>query len=163
MSIAGIFKEVTTILLSTWFFGDSITLVNWIGLIITFGGERSGPVPAQLDLNIVILGIVIFTHYKYEKSVSARDQDDGGSSGAAAQEIALPAYTAVASEDDVRHSNRGEYVDDDDDEDDRPLISSSSRQQPNGRLQPSNSEPSVRPPCQASGGQPTHSSLVFAV
>lgn len=124
MSIAGIFKEVTTILLSTWFFGDSITLVNWIGLIITFGG------------------IVIFTHYKYEKSVSARDQDDGGSSGAAAQEIALPAYTAVASEDDVRHSNRGEYVDDDDDEDDRPLISSSSRQQPNGRLQPSNSEPS---------------------
>lgn len=38
MSIAGIFKEVTTILLSVWFFGDSMTLVNWIGLVITFGG-----------------------------------------------------------------------------------------------------------------------------
>lgn len=125
MSIAGIFKEVTTILLSTWFFGDSISLVNWIGLVITFGG------------------IIIFTHYKYQKSVNAREQDDGVSSGPATQEIALPAYTAVASEDDVSHRNRQEYADDDDDsEDDRPLIKPFSRQQTNERPQPLNLEPS---------------------
>ncbi|KIO29626.1 hypothetical protein M407DRAFT_70185 [Tulasnella calospora MUT 4182] len=129
MSIAGIFKEVTTILLSTWFFGDSISLVNWIGLVITFGG------------------IIIFTHYKYQKSVNAREQDDGVSSGPATQEIALPAYTAVASEDDVSHRNRQEYADDDDDsEDDRPLIKPFSRQQTNERPQPLNLEPSVHPP-----------------
>lgn len=50
MSIAGIFKEVTTILLATWFFDDSISLINWIGLVITFGGERSVPILTRLNL-----------------------------------------------------------------------------------------------------------------
>ncbi|KAG8903153.1 hypothetical protein FRC01_009311, partial [Tulasnella sp. 417] len=45
-----------------------------------------------------------------------------------------------ASEDDISHRNRQEYVDDDDDsEDDRPLIKASSQQKPNERLQPSGS------------------------
>ncbi|KAG9019043.1 Triose-phosphate Transporter [Tulasnella sp. 427] len=120
MSIAGIFKEVTTILLSTWFFGDSITLINWIGLIITF------------------CGIIIFTHHKYEKSVNARDQDDMSASGLVTQEIALPAYTAVASEDDISRPSRGEYADDmdEDEDDDEPLMASSARLPDDGALKP---------------------------
>ncbi|KAI9230633.1 MAG: triose phosphate transporter [Piptocephalis tieghemiana] len=38
LSVAGIFKEVITILVSTWFFGDSLHALNIIGLIITLIG-----------------------------------------------------------------------------------------------------------------------------
>jgi solute carrier family 35, member C2 len=38
MSIAGIFKEVTTIVVSAWVFGDRLTEMNIIGVIITIGG-----------------------------------------------------------------------------------------------------------------------------
>ncbi|KAF9506569.1 hypothetical protein BS47DRAFT_1321727 [Hydnum rufescens UP504] len=51
MSIAGIFKEVTTITLSTWVFGDDLTPLNMIGVGIT------------------IFGISLFTYDKYTKSV----------------------------------------------------------------------------------------------
>ncbi|KAF8322169.1 TPT-domain-containing protein, partial [Clavulina sp. PMI_390] len=51
MSVAGIFKEVTTISLSAWVFGDEITPVNMVGVGITF------------------IGIGLFTHHKYLKSV----------------------------------------------------------------------------------------------
>jgi len=40
MSIAGIFKEVTTILLSTWVFHDDMSFINWIGLMITVCGKN---------------------------------------------------------------------------------------------------------------------------
>jgi len=43
MSIAGIAKEVTTILVSTWFFGDKITLLNGVGVGITVCGGFSCP------------------------------------------------------------------------------------------------------------------------
>lgn len=95
MSIAGIFKEVTTILLSTWFFGDTISLINWIGLLITFAGM---PCPLYLGTSRLTftLGIVIFTHYKYQKSVrESAEEDDSPSSN---QDIALPAYSAIAPE-----------------------------------------------------------------
>jgi len=98
MSIAGIFKEVTTILLSTWFFGDTISLINWIGLLITFAG------------------IVIFTHYKYEKSIKEAEEEDSVSGN---HDIALPAYSAIAPEDmdtvdemeEAQSSRRRQYTD----------------------------------------------------
>jgi len=39
MSIAGIFKEVTTISISAWVFGDQLTELNIIGVVITVCGE----------------------------------------------------------------------------------------------------------------------------
>jgi solute carrier family 35 protein C2 len=39
MSIAGIFKEVTTLIVSAWIFGDHLTELNIIGVAITIGGE----------------------------------------------------------------------------------------------------------------------------
>jgi solute carrier family 35, member C2 len=38
MSIAGIAKEVFTILISSWFFGDKLTLLNAAGVTITVCG-----------------------------------------------------------------------------------------------------------------------------
>lgn len=38
MSIAGIFKEVTTIMVSAWVFGDELTPLNMLGVGITFIG-----------------------------------------------------------------------------------------------------------------------------
>jgi solute carrier family 35 protein C2 len=38
MSIAGIVKEVTTIVISSWFFGDQLTPLNIIGVAITVNG-----------------------------------------------------------------------------------------------------------------------------
>ncbi|KDQ06480.1 hypothetical protein BOTBODRAFT_121435 [Botryobasidium botryosum FD-172 SS1] len=53
MSIAGIFKEVTTIVLSTWVFGDQLTPINITGVAIT------------------ICGIALFTFHKYRKSIDS--------------------------------------------------------------------------------------------
>ncbi|KAG9023940.1 Triose-phosphate Transporter [Tulasnella sp. JGI-2019a] len=126
MSIAGIFKEVTTILLSTWFFGDSMTLVNWIGLLITFGG------------------IVVFTHHKYQKSVynaSEGSDDDmadaqllmgsrlsnGHAAVSANGDIALPPYSSVASRSDNGNIHGDSDEDDDDEEEDNRILGSESR------------------------------------
>jgi solute carrier family 35, member C2 len=38
MSIAGIAKEVTTIIVSAWFFGDELTPLNITGVAITVCG-----------------------------------------------------------------------------------------------------------------------------
>lgn len=40
MSIAGIAKEVTTITLSAWFFGDQLTPLNITGVGITACGKE---------------------------------------------------------------------------------------------------------------------------
>ena len=39
MSIAGIAKEVSTITLAAWFFGDELTPLNITGVAITICGE----------------------------------------------------------------------------------------------------------------------------
>ena len=39
LSIAGIFKEVSTISISAWVFGDQLTTFNIIGVVITITGE----------------------------------------------------------------------------------------------------------------------------
>lgn len=41
MSIAGIAKEVTTITVSAWFFGDKLTPLNITGVSITICGTPS--------------------------------------------------------------------------------------------------------------------------
>ncbi|KAG6857771.1 hypothetical protein H0H87_004187 [Tephrocybe sp. NHM501043] len=54
MSIAGIAKEVTTITISAWFFGDQLTPLNITGVSIT------------------ICGIILFTFHKYRKSIESK-------------------------------------------------------------------------------------------
>lgn len=51
MSIAGIFKEVSTISISAWVFGDQLTPLNIVGVAIT------------------VSGITLYTYHKYQKSV----------------------------------------------------------------------------------------------
>lgn len=70
MSIAGIAKEVSTITLSAWFFGDKLTPLNMTGVAITFCGmnlehwsDRQG-----IDHS---LGIGLFTYHKYSKSMES--------------------------------------------------------------------------------------------
>ncbi|KAF5388761.1 hypothetical protein D9757_005639 [Collybiopsis confluens] len=53
MSIAGIAKEVATISVSAWFFGDELTPLNITGVAIT------------------ICGIALFTYHKYLKSIQS--------------------------------------------------------------------------------------------
>nr|XP_031857231.1 uncharacterized protein CI109_007350 [Kwoniella shandongensis]KAA5524303.1 hypothetical protein CI109_007350 [Kwoniella shandongensis] len=61
MSIAGIFKEVTTISISAWVFGDQLTELNIIGVVIT------------------VCGIALYSWHKYQKSISTTlELDDRG-------------------------------------------------------------------------------------
>ena len=49
MSIAGIFKEVTTITVSAWVFGDELTPLNILGVGITFIGVSYHPITSLLS------------------------------------------------------------------------------------------------------------------
>ncbi|KAG8822848.1 Triose-phosphate Transporter [Serendipita sp. 400] len=61
MSIAGIFKEVSTIVISAWVFGDHLTELNIIGVAIT------------------ITGIAVYTYHKYTAALhSAVPLDEHG-------------------------------------------------------------------------------------
>lgn len=53
MSIAGIAKEVSTILISSWFFGDKLTLLNAVGVTITVCGMLSCPNIFKFLINLV--------------------------------------------------------------------------------------------------------------
>ncbi|WVW82903.1 hypothetical protein I302_104917 [Kwoniella bestiolae CBS 10118] len=53
LSIAGIFKEVSTISISAWVFGDQLTGLNIIGVVIT------------------VCGIALYSYHKYQKSMSS--------------------------------------------------------------------------------------------
>ncbi|KAG5638798.1 hypothetical protein H0H81_010027 [Sphagnurus paluster] len=65
MSIAGIAKEVTTITISAWFFGDQLTPLNITGVSITICG--------MVFFNCIIL----FTYHKYRKSIDSMVPLDG--------------------------------------------------------------------------------------
>ncbi|GAW05543.1 TPT-domain-containing protein [Lentinula edodes] len=72
MSIAGIAKEVATISVSAWFFGDELTPLNITGVAIT------------------ICGICLFTYHKYLKSIQSTIPLDGhGNPILPEEEIAL--------------------------------------------------------------------------
>ncbi|KAJ9101762.1 hypothetical protein QFC21_003101 [Naganishia friedmannii] len=51
LSIAGIFKEVSTITVSAWVFGDELTKLNVLGVVIT------------------IFGIATYSYHKYQKTM----------------------------------------------------------------------------------------------
>ncbi|KAF8524873.1 triose-phosphate transporter family-domain-containing protein [Hysterangium stoloniferum] len=53
MAVAGIFKEVATISVSAWLFGDRLTLLNMFGGFVAF------------------CGIGLFTYHKYRKSIDS--------------------------------------------------------------------------------------------
>ena len=71
MSIAGIAKEVSTIIISSWFFGDHITLVNGIGVAITVCGMRLSELTYLHRSINPVSGIALFTHHKYRKSLDS--------------------------------------------------------------------------------------------
>lgn len=53
MSIAGIAKEVTTISMASWFFGDRLTPLNIVGVAITVcGAFRPGDFLFRRELDI---------------------------------------------------------------------------------------------------------------
>lgn len=63
---------MTTITLSAWVFGDEITPVNIVGVSITFMGSSDYPRSRTARTNnnsAGNLGIALFTHHKYQKSV----------------------------------------------------------------------------------------------
>lgn len=70
MSIAGIAKEVSTITISAWFFGDTLTPLNITGVGITVCG------PFRSYMNVALLtasvGIALFTFHKYRNSIDGR-------------------------------------------------------------------------------------------
>ena len=77
MSIAGIAKEVTTISVSAWFFGDQLSPLNITGAAITVCGAFSRSVIVRVELlgsglnKMIALGICLFTYHKYRKSIDS--------------------------------------------------------------------------------------------
>ena len=72
MSIAGIAKEVSTITLAAWFFGDELTPLNITGVAITICGEFiRGLVLVTQELIKDLPGIALFTYHKYRKSIDS--------------------------------------------------------------------------------------------
>jgi len=72
MSIAGIAKEVSTILISSWFFGDKLTLLNAAGVAITVCGMSEYIFGFPDKLGYMVSGIGLFTHHKYRKSIESK-------------------------------------------------------------------------------------------
>lgn len=99
LSIAGIFKEVTTITVSAWVFGDQLTPVNDIGVVITIGG------------------IALYAYHKYQKQMqtpSDASEDDEE------ETIALQSSPRIKRQENgtAIHHVIGEQDDDDEDDDD---------------------------------------------
>ncbi|KAH8827957.1 triose-phosphate transporter family-domain-containing protein [Flagelloscypha sp. PMI_526] len=80
MSIAGIAKEVTTITISSWFFGDELTPLNITGVGIT------------------VCGITLYTYHKYRKSIESEVPLDDRGNPIAAEELDGMQYDALAQE-----------------------------------------------------------------
>ena len=92
MSIAGIAKEVTTITISAWFFGDELTPLNITGVAITIcGGSPLHYLFFRLVLT-VLLGIALFTYHKYQKSLDSSIQLDGHGNPVESSELEDGAY-----------------------------------------------------------------------
>jgi solute carrier family 35 protein C2 len=71
MSIAGIAKEVTTITVSAWFFGDQLTPLNITGVSITICGTSYANKVFNGMTCICIQGIILFTYHKYRRSIDS--------------------------------------------------------------------------------------------
>ena len=76
MSIAGISKEVATIAVSPWLFGDQLTPLNITGVAVSVSGEFSHIAPGA-NGDFVSLradtfqGIGLYTYHKYRKSIDS--------------------------------------------------------------------------------------------
>jgi solute carrier family 35 protein C2 len=74
MSIAGIAKEVSTITISAWTFGDQLTPLNITGVGITVAGtcclSHSNESMGRARL-MYFAGIALFTYHKYRKSIDS--------------------------------------------------------------------------------------------
>jgi hypothetical protein len=55
LSIAGIFKEVSTITISSLVFGDQLTAINNVGVVITIGGKLTPAFPCPRRPTLKIL------------------------------------------------------------------------------------------------------------
>lgn len=85
LSIAGIFKEVSTISISAWVFGDQLTTFNIIGVVIT------------------ITGIALYSFHKYQKSISSTVELDAEGKPITTDDSVEPLMDAF----DIRHSSVG--------------------------------------------------------
>lgn len=70
MSIAGIAKEVTTIICAAWFFGDELTPLNITGVAITACGQPPS-VHSLVPVLTALAGIALYTYHKYKKSMQS--------------------------------------------------------------------------------------------
>ncbi|CED84726.1 tpt-domain-containing protein [Phaffia rhodozyma] len=117
LSVAGVFKEVTTISIASWAFGDELTPINLAGLFVT------------------VTGIAVFTHHKYQKSIHEPSEHGDHSELSSANGIGrYPSSTSLHGGDDeehlpltalrrseekprsIRRSVGDDFLDDDDDE-----------------------------------------------
>ncbi|KIP08495.1 hypothetical protein PHLGIDRAFT_104289 [Phlebiopsis gigantea 11061_1 CR5-6] len=107
MSIAGIAKEVSTITISAWFFGDVLTPLNITGVAVT------------------VCGIALFTYHKYRKSIDSNfaldahgnpiSDDDPGAEDAhhlhvIADEERQPLAASVEQEEQEPYQNSGHVL-----------------------------------------------------
>lgn len=73
-SVAGIFKEVATIFVSTTVFGDELTPINISGLLITLGGELA-PAPRVVRADSRSPGIAMYNVLKYRQAIRSDTKD----------------------------------------------------------------------------------------
>ena len=88
MSIAGIAKEVTTITISAWFFGDELTPLNITGVGIT------------------VCGIALFTYHKYRKSISSEVALDANGNAVLVEDDGLHSRRATERGNDLEMADR---------------------------------------------------------
>ena len=62
LSIAGIAKEVTTIICAAWFFGDELTPLNITGVAITIVGMCSPPMHCLPGSELVLRFLTVYVH-----------------------------------------------------------------------------------------------------
>ncbi|KAI1796375.1 TPT-domain-containing protein [Ganoderma leucocontextum] len=95
MSIAGIAKEVTTIIFAAWFFGDELTPLNITGVAIT------------------ACGIALYTYHKYQKSMQTNVALDAHGNPLPAEEGAVDDNVALENGDYGERERLTSNVDDD--------------------------------------------------
>ena len=95
LSIAGVFKEVSTISISAWVFGDQLTRLNVVGVVIAVCGMSNLCSPAgacsgclrrrarpratwSCKGNTDPKGIALYSFHKYQKSISDPDEHGHG-------------------------------------------------------------------------------------
>ncbi|WVO14028.1 hypothetical protein L204_101653 [Cryptococcus depauperatus] len=99
LSIVGIFKEVSTISLSSWMFGDQLTAFNIVGVVIT------------------IIGIALYSYHQYQKSMTStigldaaprKSMNEDDSTSLMPSSTNRLAATAQDDPDDMTGSNEGD-------------------------------------------------------